>query len=195
MDKVVSLKDESEVRIRLEKREDLEATLAFFRALPDEDRQYLRGDVTKREVVERRFRAIDAGTVERLLALVNDHIVAEGALELGGHEWTAHVGELRLIVSRPFQRKGLGMLMARELYGLAAKHKVEQIVVTMMRPQVAARNIFKKLGFHEELTLPHHVRDRSGRSQDLILMRCDLEALWQEIENLYTMTDWRPPIV
>ncbi|UCG32521.1 MAG: GNAT family N-acetyltransferase [Phycisphaerales bacterium] len=191
MDKTVSLKDGTELRIRFVTRDDLDRLLAFFRALPEEDRQYLRGDSTKREVVERRIQDMEAGRVIRLAALDGDQIVAEGALELAGHEWTAHVGELRLIVARAYQRRGLGTLMARELYDQAAKHKVEQIVTAMMRPQVGARNIALKLGFREEIIVPQHVKDRAGRIQDLILMRCDLEALWREIETAFTLSDWQ----
>ena len=191
MGKVVQLKDGTEVLIRSMTKEDLEKSLAFFRALPEEDREYLRGDVTRRDVVERRIHQAEAGTVKRLVAVADDHVVAEGALELTGREWTAHVGELRLIVGHPYQRRGLGMLMARELYELAAGEKLEEIVVTMMRPQVAARCIFRRLGFREEVMLSDHVRDRKGRPQDLILMRCNLEALWRELETFFTETDWR----
>ena len=189
--KSVYLKDGTEVSIRPLTKEDLDKSLAFFQGLPEEDRKYLRVDVSKRDVVERRIRQIGSGRVERLVALVNDEIVADGALELAGHDWAAHVGELRLIVSHRFQRKGLGMVMARELYALAASHKLEQIVVSMARPQVAARSIFRRLGFREEVTLPGHVKDLSGSSQDLILMRCDLEALWQELETFFADSDWQ----
>ena len=190
-DKVVHLKDGTEVLIRLMRKDDLERSWLFFQELPEEDREYLRVDVTKRSAVERRIRMIDSGNVKRLVALVDDRIVADGALELERQEWAAHVGELRLIVAHSFQRKGLGTLMTRELYALAASHKIEQIVVTMMRPQIAARSIFRRLGFREELMLPDHVKDHSGRSQDLILMRCDLEALWRELEIFFTESDWR----
>jgi ribosomal protein S18 acetylase RimI-like enzyme len=191
MGTVVHLKDGQEVLIRPLTKDDLDRSLAFFQGLPEEDRKYLRVDVTKRSVVERRIRAIDSGRVKRLVAVVDDRIVADGALELAGDEWTAHVGELRLIVARPFQRKGLGMLMASELYKLAAAEKVEQVVVKMLRPQVGARRIFRKLGFREEIMLPDHAKDRSGGSQDLILMRCDLEALWRELESFFTTSDWQ----
>ena len=59
--------------------------------------------------------------------------LADGTLELEGHEWKEHVGELRLIVARSYQRKGLGMVMARELYGLAVNEELEEIMVRMMR--------------------------------------------------------------
>jgi len=191
MENTVHLKNGTEVLIRPLTKKDVEKSLAFFCALPEEDRRYLRGDVTRRDRVERRIREIDAGTVKRLVALVNDEIVADGALELAGEEWTAHVAELRLIVARPFQRKGLGMLMARELYGLAASEKVEQIVVRMARPQVAARNIFRRLGFREEMMLSDHVKDRTGTTHDLIVMRCDLEAIWNELEDFFGGADWQ----
>ncbi len=183
MSKTVHLKDGSEVLLRALTRDDVERSLAFFRALPEEDLKYLRGDPTKREVVEERIRETESGAYHRLVAVVGDRIVAEGALEMTGRAWTSHIGELRIIVARDYQRKGLGMVLAHELYLLAASCNLEQLMVTMMRPQVAARSIFHKLGFREEMVLPAHVRDRDGRSQDLILMRADLKALWRELET------------
>lgn len=191
MEKKVKLKDQSEVLIREMTQQDLNRSVAFFAALPEEDRAYLRRDVTRREVVERRTHEIVTGGAMRLVALVEDRIVADGSLELSGEAWKRHVGELRLIVARPYQRKGLGILMARELYGLAAGARVEEIVVKMMRPQMAARAIFSKLGFREEAVLPDYVMDLGGSKQDLILMRCDLEALWREMEDFLASGDWQ----
>ena len=83
------------------------------------------------------------------------------------------------------------MLMARELYGLANRDKVEEILVRMMRPQVGARQIFKKLGFKEEHVLPEYVKDQKGTKQDLFVLRCELAALWQGetySDGFYTIT-------
>ncbi|MBU0717233.1 MAG: GNAT family N-acetyltransferase [Planctomycetes bacterium] len=191
MDKVVHLKDGTPVRIRPLDMNDLDLCLAFFQGLPEEDREYLRADVTKRSVVEQRIREMDSGKYLRLIALVDDQVIADGAIELAGHEWTCHVGEMRLIVAKQYQRRGLGMLMARELYSLAASAKVEQILVSIARPQVAARSICHKLGFREEVVLTNHIKDLSGHRQDLILMRCDLEAIWRELESFFADSDWR----
>jgi len=183
MGKTVQLKDGSEITIRSLTRDDIERSLAFFQSLPRVDLNYLRGDPSQREVTERRIREMESGECNRLIAVVNDEIVAEGTLEMTGRDWTSHVGELRLIVAQDYKRKGLGMLMAHELYSLAARCKLEKLMVTMMRPQTAARNIFRKLGFREEMVLPDHVKDRDGKYQDLILMRCDLKALRSELET------------
>ena len=191
MQKTVKLNDQTEVLIREMERADLDHSHAFFRSLPEDDRAYLRRDVTKREVVERRISEAESGSVMRLVAVADGQIVADGSVEISDEEWKRHVGELRLIVGATHQRKGLGILMARELYLLAASTKMEEIIVKMMRPQKAALSIFRRLGFREEATLHDYVRDQTGRKQDLILMRCDLEALWQEMEDFLASGDWQ----
>jgi hypothetical protein len=35
------------------------------------------------------------------------------------------------------------------------------------------------------------VKDVKGAKQDLILMRCNLEALWQKLDNYFDSKDWR----
>jgi L-amino acid N-acyltransferase YncA len=190
MEKVIKIKDGTEVFIRNMSKEDLEKSLAFFQALPAEDRRYLRRDVTKRAVVAERINAMQSGRVKRLVALLNDEIIAEGSLELETREWKKHIGEIRLLVARSFQRQGLGRLMARELYFLALSGKIEELVVKIMRPQVRACSIFTRLGFVEDIALGEYVKDQTGAKQDLILMRCELQALMKEMEDHMADSDW-----
>jgi L-amino acid N-acyltransferase YncA len=191
MKKNVKLKDDSLVVIRSVKDSDTGKLLAFFKSLPDKDRIYLRRDVRKRKVVEQMLADVKARKARRLVATIEDKIVAEGALELEPHPWKKHVGELRIIVARSCQRKGLGMRMARELYHIAARRRLEELIVKMMRPQIGARKIFRRLGFQEVLVMPDYVTDLTGKKQDFILMRCDLEALWQELEDYFAKFDWQ----
>lgn len=191
MHRKVRLRDETLVVIRSMTRDDVDRSFAFFESLAPEDRAYLRRDISNKGVVEERIRAMKTGSVKRVVALVDDRIVADAALEFDSLAWKKHVAEVRLIVSSAYQRKGLGMLMARELYSIATDANVEEIVVRMMRPQIAARSIFRKLGFHEETVLPDYVKDLEGHKQDMILMRCDLQALWNELEDFISTWDWQ----
>jgi hypothetical protein len=159
--------------------------------MPKEDRVFLRVDVTQRDLVEERISMIETGKVKRLVAVIDDKIIADGALELSGHGWHEHVAEIRMIVAREHQNKGLGHLMARELHALAAGAKVEVVVCMMMRPQKVAQSIMRKLGFREEVLLPDWVKDIGGHSQDLIVMRCDLKVMWHELEEYFDHTDWQ----
>jgi L-amino acid N-acyltransferase YncA len=191
MKKMVTLKDGSRILIRSVKDDDVGKLLALFRSLPEKDRIYLRRDVRKRSVVERMLADVRERKARRIVAIDSKKIVAEAALELEPHPWKRHVGELRLVVARSHQRKGLGMAMARELYHISAGRKLEELIVKMMRPQKGARKIFRRLGFQEVLVMPDYVTDLNGRKQDFILMRCDLEALWQELEDYFAKFDWQ----
>lgn len=179
----VKLKDNQEVLIRPMRREDLEGSFVFFRELPEEHRLSLRRDMAIREVIEDRIREMEEGDVKRLVAIADGKIVADGALEFSHFGWERHVAELRLFVATPYQRKGLGMLMAGALYDLAASGGIEEIVVKMMASQTAALRIFQRLGFRHEVVLRDYVKDMQGTRRDLVLMRCRLEDLWQKYED------------
>lgn len=191
MKKTVKLKDGTKVLIKPLKIEDLNQSVRFFRALPEQDREYLRVDVTKREIVKKRILSIKPGKIVRLIAVLDKDIVADGALEFEFGTWKRHEAELRLIVAHPFQRKGLGTLMARELFAIAMHKKVEEIVVKFMKPQVGARKIMERMGFHQDAVLPNYVQDIKGIKHDLVIMRCDLNSLWQKLEDHITDSDWR----
>ena len=191
MEKKVKLKDGTEITIRPITMDDLDKSHEFFMALPEEDRAYLRVDVTKRDVVQRRIKDMECMNIKRIIALHNDRIIANAALEIGTHGWEKHIGELRLIVARDFQRKGLGVIMANELYSYATREKVEEMVIKIMKPQLAARKIFERLGFKEDVTLKDYVKDMSGQRRDLVIFRCNLADLWQELEDYFHETDHR----
>ena len=86
----------------------LDLLMNFYRSLPEEDRIYLKVDVTKRRIVEQRMRLIGKGTIFRIIALHEGEIVGDGMFEISKEDWRIHQGELRVIVARPFQRLGLG---------------------------------------------------------------------------------------
>lgn len=190
--RTMKLKDGKAVLIRAMKREDLEGSLAFFRALSEEDRLSLRRDSTLRESIQERLREMEEGTVKRLVAVADDTIVADGALELSHFGWERHIAELRLIVATPYQHQGLGMLMAGALYDVATSAGIEEVVVKMMATQTAALRIFHKLGFREEAVLRDYVKDMKGIRKDLVLMRCSLHDLWQTYEDLIHDMDMGP---
>jgi len=190
MEKIEALKDGAKVLIRDQTLDDLDILMDFYLALPDEDRRYLRVDVTDRDVVKQRLELAKGGCLFRRGALDNDKIVATGALEIFPDAWRKHQGEIRVIVAEEFRRKGLGMIMMRELYLMAREKEVELLVTRQLRPQIAARNICRKLGFREELMVPDYLHDLTGATQDMVLMACDMKDFWKELEHVYMDSDW-----
>lgn len=175
----VKLNDGTEVQIRPMVGDDLQRSHDFFCALPTEDLDCLRRDVTKLEVIKERMHEMEVGSVRRLVGVVGDEIIADGALELSRSGWEQHVGELRIIVASRYRRQGLGLLMASALYDLAASDDLEELIAKMIDTQTAGRSIFRKLGFREEVVLTNFLRV-AGTKRNLVLMRCGIENLWQE---------------
>jgi len=191
MDKVEKLKDGTTVKIKKLTPNDIDLLMAFYKALPLEDRKYLKFDVTDRKVVTKRLKRVESGDDIRIAAVHDGLIVASGALELSGEAWSKHQGEIRVMVAQPFQQKGLGTIMIRELYFIAVQNNLQTIVAKMMRPQVGAQKIFHRLGFREESLMPDFVRDIKGESQDLIVMSCNVKDLWKELDRQFSESDWQ----
>jgi L-amino acid N-acyltransferase YncA len=187
---IQGLKDGTPVLLREPTVDDVERSLRFFLDLPPEDRRYLRVDVTKRDIVERRIRDGVEGRTHRLVALVEDKIVADGALEFSGEDWRRHVGEIRVIVSRDFQRRRLGALLIKALYSAARERGVEKIVAKMAAPQEGARKIFERLGFHVDSVLPEYIKDADGNLQSLVVMSCTLDHMSEELRDFYRTDHW-----
>lgn len=184
------LRDGTVVLVRKPTMDDVERSLHFYRNLPPEDRLYLRVDVTQRDVVERRIRQVVEGRVHRIVAVVDDQIVADGTLERSEETWRRHQGEIRVVVAREFQRRGLGRLVIRDLYRKAQQRGVEKIVAKMAAPQAGARKIFERLGFHVDSVLPDYIKDAEGQLQSLVVMSCTLSELSKELKGFYKTDDW-----
>ena len=191
MDKTERMKDGTEVTIRRLVANDIDRLMEFYGSLPEEDRRYLKFDVTDRKVVAKRLRRVESGDDIRIVAVHGGVLVASGALELSGEGWSKHQGEIRVMVARPFQHRGLGTIMIRELYFIAVQNKIETIVARMMRPQAGAQKVFHRLGFRDETMLPDFVKDLQGGSQDLIVMTCDVKDLWKELDRNFSESDWQ----
>ncbi len=185
MGKKLKLKDGTIITIRPLVESDLEKSWGFFQKLPPEDRLYLRVDVTDKKIVAQRIKDLGANKVKRIVAELDDEIIADAGLELRPHGWERHLADFRLIISPEFGGKGLGMLMAEELYEMALKEKVEEMLVEIMAPQEGAKSIFKRLGFREDVVIKKFVKDIHGNKQDLVLMRCNLEEIWDKIESYF----------
>ena len=191
MKKDVKLMDGTEIVLRQLKKKDRKRLTAFFKSLPKEDRIYLRVDVTDKDTIKHIIQSSKSGESIRIIALDKETIVADGLLELEKRKWKKHFGEIRLLVSDAYRRKGLGMILARELYLLAISEKVEEIIVQLMKTQKSSISIFRKMGFKQEAVLPDYVKDLEGTKQDLIILRCNINKLWKELEDYFEDSDWQ----
>lgn len=188
----VALRDGTQVKIRPMDLQDGPGVLQFFRALPKEDRLFLRDDVTSPEWLDRYFRKAGDKTMVPLVAEIEGQIVGNAALYRSLHGWSMHVGEIRVAVARAFQRRGLGALLARELVKIALAAGIEKMIVSVVENQVGAKRVFEKLGFRPEAVLKGHVKDIRGDKRDLVILSDDVSHIWESMNSL--MRDYSPSL-
>jgi RimJ/RimL family protein N-acetyltransferase len=182
--KDVVLRDKTRVTIRPMVPGDTGPLLAFFHRLPPEERQFLRDDVTRPEVVEAWGRGLDYERVFPLLAERDERIIGDATLHrLGG--WMRHVGEIRVATDPFYRRRGLASILAREIFYVALQAGLDKMVAQMAADQVAARKVFEKLGFQVEARFANHIQDAHGGKHDLIVLSTDIPALMQKMEESF----------
>lgn len=165
------------VTLRLMNRGDLENALKFARELPEEDLMFLTVDITDPEAMEPYVRGIEQDRAVTVLAEAGGSFIGYGSLTFNQMHWTRHLGEIRLLVGRDWRGKGLGRLLAGEVFQLAQEKGLQKIVARMAVGQQGARQVFERLGFVPEALLADFVMDRNGRTHDLFVMTYDVTGL------------------
>ena len=182
--RTITLRDGTALTVRPAKRGDQPALLAFYRELPQEDRLFLKDDVTTESWADRFIRRIERDEALSLVAEKDGAILAEATLYRPRHGWSSHVGELRVAVARSHRRRGLATSLAGMLVKLATDQGADKIVVEVVENQVAALRTFAKLGFQQEAVLRGHVKDIRGARRDLLLLANDVSHIWAAMEAL-----------
>lgn len=172
--KTIVLKDGTQVVLKAMTHTDRQGLYEFFARIPEEDRKFLKHDLSKKEVIEAWLKDINYGRVFPLLAMVDGRVVADATLHRRSSGWLKHVAEVRLVVDPAYRRKGLGSYMLEEMILLAADAGVEKLVAEIVAEERAAIRAFQRFNFEQVAVLPGIVKDQTGRNQDLIVMVLDV---------------------
>jgi ribosomal protein S18 acetylase RimI-like enzyme len=99
-------------------------------------------------------------------------------------ELQRHCFELgRVMVRHEMQRHGLGGAIVKRLLAEAKRRKVEMLWLDVRMTNVAAIELFNKLGFRTWGIFPNRVKD--GRSYvDVLYMFCDLRSSYRPLRDL-----------
>ena len=172
--KALTLRDGTPVTVRPLRSGDRDALGDFFRRVPEEDRKFLKDDVTRPEVVAAWCHDINPARVLPLIAEAEGKVVADATLHRRTAGWLRHVGEVRLVVDPEFRRKGLGSRLLEELMLLAQAEGLDKLVAELIPEEVGARKAFERLGFRQVAVIPDLVRDPTGEARALLVLVLDL---------------------
>jgi ribosomal protein S18 acetylase RimI-like enzyme len=167
----VRLRSGSTIELRPMVPEDREKLLEFFLTVPEEDRYFLKDDVTSPRVIEGWAAHLDYDRALPLLAWADDSIVGNAVLVRSRVGARRHLGELRVVVGPEYRNLGLGTILARQLCEIAADAELDKVIVELVadREQEAIAAM-ERLGFLRSARLPEYFKDEKGHPHDLVVM-------------------------
>jgi RimJ/RimL family protein N-acetyltransferase len=159
-----------EVTLRYMTPADKAAILKFARALPEHDLLFLRRDITEEPAVDDWIGEIEDGEIVTILGVDGDDVLGYATIHRSQLRWSAHVAELRVMISESMRGRGLGRLLTQEAFAHALESGIDKVIAQMTLDQKGAISVFEGLGFRPEALLRDHVKDRDGNKHDLLIL-------------------------
>ena len=174
--KEIKLKDGAKCRLRPLRKDDEKEFHAFFQAVPERERMFIKHRVTDPAVIRDWCQNIDLGRNLPLLAVIGGKVVADATLhqQLGG--WRRHIGRVSVLVHPDFRNRGLARALIAEIIGIARENGLEKVEAEFIGEQAAAVKMFAMLGFSQLMRLDDYVKDMQAIAHDYILMGLDLKT-------------------
>jgi len=174
--KEIKLKDNSKCKLRPLRKDDEKGFYAFFQAVPEAERMFIKHRVADPEVIRSWCQNIDLGRNLPLLAMMDGKIVGDATLhqQLGG--WKRHIGRVSVLVLPQYRGRGLARALIGEIVSIARHLSLEKVEAEFIGGQEAAIKMFAMLGFSNLVRLEDYVKDMQAISHDYVLMGLDLKT-------------------
>ena len=87
-----------------------------------------------------------------------------------------------MVVAKEVRGSGVGRALTQEAFALAIGSGLEKIVAQMTVDQQGAIAVFEGLGFKAEALLRDHVRDKSGKTHDIVVLGHNVAQVRAQME-------------
>ncbi len=174
--------ESGDVEFRLMGPADEAATLKFARALAVHDMLFLPRNISEPKVLSAWIKEIERGSIVSLLAVKGNAVVGCGTIVRDPLSWSAHVGEIRTVISSDVRGTGIGRALSNEAFDLALSMGLERLTVQMTSDQTRAIAIFEALGFRAEALLRDQVKDLQGKTHDIVVLGVNVADV-QKLES------------
>ena len=174
--KKIGLKEGWQCTLRPLRKDDEKNFHAFFQAVPEAERMFIKHRVTDPEVIREWCQKIDLGRNLPLLAVMDGKIVGDATLhqQLGG--WKRHIGRVSVLVLPQYRGRGLARALIGEIVSIARHLSLEKVEAEFIGDQEAAVKMFALLGFSNLVRLEDYVKDMQAITHDYVLMGLDLKT-------------------
>lgn len=181
--KEIMTKDGIPILIRPFTREDRERLRQFFSRIPEDDRWFIRDDISDPDVMDKWIQDPDYSRTIPLIAVRQEDgtIVGNVMLYLRLSECVSHVAHLRILIDPEYRRRRLGTWMLIDAIKLAMDIGLEKLVAEFVEGvDDAAMAAAHRLDFFEQDVLQGYLKDRHGRYRDLVIMVKNFHRDWSD---------------
>src|SRR5438128_1935341 len=144
--KTVALPDGTPLLLRALEPTDRQALWDFFRRIPDQDRLFLKHDVSQRTTIDSWCDSIDYNKTLPMLATKEGEVIGDATLHQDQSGWLSHVGMVRVVVAPDYRGKGVGWLLFEQLIEIATLSNLDCLEAEFLEEQERAIASFEKLG-------------------------------------------------
>ncbi|MGY4317657.1 GNAT superfamily N-acetyltransferase [Bradyrhizobium sp. JR3.5] len=130
--------ESGDVEFRLMGPADEAAVLEFANALAVHDMLFLPRNIREPKVLSAWIKEIERGSIVSLLVVKDDIVVGCGTIVRDPMSWSAHVGEIRTVISSHVRGTGIGRALSNEAFDLALSMGLERLTVQMTSDQTRA---------------------------------------------------------
>jgi len=174
--KKVNLKGGFSCELRPLQRNDEPKLHAFFQALPEQERMFIKHRVNDRQVIREWCENIDYAKNLPILGFADGKIIADATLHQQQGGWKRHVGRVSVLVLPEYRGRGLARALIQEIVEVSRNIGLEHVEAEFMGEQQAAVKMFALMGFSNLLTIEDYVKDMQAIAHDYVLMGLQLKT-------------------
>ena len=154
----------------------------FAAALPNTDLLFLNRNIQQPKVLDAWRESIVQGDIVSIAARRGAKVLGTTAVVRDRLSWSAHVGELRILILPEARDIGLGRELIQESFLIGLSLGLEKLTVRMTLDQESAIAVFEEMGFKNEALFRNHVKDNLGDKHDLLIMSHDVEGFASQMQ-------------
>jgi GNAT superfamily N-acetyltransferase len=170
------LRDGTSVVVRPLARDDETRLQKFLRAVPEEERLFIKQPLSDRATVRGWCRHPDFEHNLPLLMLDGRRIIGEATLHqrLGG--WKRHIGLITLLTHPEYRGRDVSKILVSELIEIARQCGLRRLEAEVNGERKIALHVLAQLGFSKLMHLYDYVLDMETVTHDYVLLGLDLRV-------------------
>ena len=172
----VFLRDGTECVVRPMAKRDEAKLQAFFAAVPEHERLFIKQRVTDRALLHEWCKRLDFELNLPLLMLHGNRIIGEATLHQRQGGWKRHIGMVTVLTHPAYRGRDVARILVQEIVRAARHLGLASLEAELNGERNVAIRALEVLGFRELFRLPDYVLDMQSSPHDYVLMGMNLRA-------------------